>query len=137
MRDDMLQVAELLASTNVGGITQGYEEDIIASLEEMIEALQKAQEDLEKQREQQQQQQQTVSPEDMPLVDQLAEIKMIRALQMRVNTRTVRYAGMLTDGDDLVGQAQTEDLRRALERLSDKQQRVQRVTRDIVLGKNR
>ena len=41
----------------------------------------------------------------MPLVDQLAELKMIRALQMRVNKRTVRYARLLEDIDDPAGQA--------------------------------
>jgi hypothetical protein len=138
MRDDMVQVADLLAASKTGVVTQGYEEDIIASLEEMIEALQQAQEDLEEKKEKNKQKpQRKVSPEDMPLVSQLAEIKMIRSLQMRVNTRTQRYARMLENVDDPIGQAEDEDLIMALERLAEKQQRIHRVTRDIVLGKNK
>ena len=45
MRDDMQQVVERLAQAKVGKITQGIEEDIIAALKEMIEALKKAQKD--------------------------------------------------------------------------------------------
>ena len=106
-------------------------------LEEMIAALQQAQRDLEEQQQQQPQQPQPMEAEDMPLVDRLAELKMIRALQMRVNTRTQRCAQMLADMDDPVGQAQDEDLRQALIQLGARQQRIHEVTRDIVLGKNR
>jgi hypothetical protein len=134
MRDDMQQVADRLSGTKIGVLTQGLEEEIIASLEEMIESLQKAQKDLEEQ--QQQQQQQQGQPGDKPLVDKIAELKMIRALQMRVNTRTTRYSRLLEDSDDPVGQAEDEDLRQSLGKLGERQERIQRVTYDIVLGKN-
>ncbi len=74
--------------------TQGLEEDIIAALEEMIEALQKAQKEMEDQKQQQQQQQQQ-GKQDKPLIDQIAELKMIRSLQLRVNRRTQRYADLI------------------------------------------
>ncbi len=135
MRDDMQQVADRLDAAKVEGITQGIEQDIIAALQEMIEALQKAQKDLEKQK--QQQQAQPGEPQDMPLVDAIAELKMIRALQMRVNTRTQRYARLLDDGEDPVGQATDKDLREALAKLAERQETIYRLTRDIVLGKNR
>ena len=44
MRDDMQQVVSRLAGANVGKITQGIEEDVIAALKDMIAALKKAQE---------------------------------------------------------------------------------------------
>ncbi|HEU0069070.1 MAG TPA: hypothetical protein VFQ26_07425, partial [Nitrospiraceae bacterium] len=135
MRDDMQQVADRLSTTKLGTITQGIEEEIIAALEEMVEALQKAQQDLEKQKQQQQKQQQG-QPGEKPLVDQIAELKMIRALQMRVNTRTERYSRLLADADDPVGLAEDEELRESLIKLGERQQRVQEVTRDIVVGKN-
>jgi hypothetical protein len=135
MRDDMEQVADRLDAAKVEGITQGIEQDIIAALQEMIEALQKAQKDMEKQK--QQQQAQPGEPQDMPLVDAIAELKMIRALQMRVNTRTQRYAQLLDDGEDPVGQATDQDLREALAKLAERQETIYRLTRDIVLGKNR
>lgn len=135
MRDDMQQAADRLDAAKVESITQGIEQDIIAALQEMIEALQKAQKDLEKQR-QQQQQARPGQPQDMPLVDAIAELKMIRALQMRVNTRTQRYARLLKDAEDPVGQATDQDLREALAKLAERQETIYRLTRDIVLGKN-
>jgi hypothetical protein len=135
MRDDMQQVADRLDAAKVESITQGIEQDIIAALQEMIEALQKAQKDMEKQK--QQQQAQPGQPQDMPLVDAIAELKMIRALQMRVNTRTQRYARLLDNGEDPVGQATDQDLREALAKLAERQETIYRLTRDIVLGKNR
>ena len=48
MRADMQQVVDRLSQAKVGQVTQGIELDIIATLEEMIDALKKAQKDLEK-----------------------------------------------------------------------------------------
>jgi hypothetical protein len=135
MQEDMEQVAERLADAKVDDITIGTEEDIIAALEELIEALQKAQQDLEEQQQQQQQQQQ--QDQEQPLVDQIAELKMIKALQERVNKRTVRYSRLLEDDQDPVGQAESADLVDALRKLGERQQDVFRITRDIVLGKNK
>ena len=137
MRDDMQQVADQLSSTKIGTLTQGIEEEIISTLEEMIAALQQAQQDLEekKQQEQQQQKQMQRSGEE-PLVDQIAELKMIRALQMRVNTRTTRFSRLLENSDDLVGEPDDEELRESIVKLSERQDRIHQVTSDIVLGKN-
>ncbi len=137
MRDEMENVADRLATVKVGLITQTAEEEIIAALEDMIAALEQAQQDLVENRQQRQQPPQPVDPMDMPLVDKLAELKMIRALQVRVNTRTQRYARLLENGDDLVGQALDQDLRDALLQLAERQDRIYRVTHDLVIGKNR
>ena len=47
MRQDMQQIVERLAEAKVGKVTQGVEKDVIAALEEMLDALKKAQKDLE------------------------------------------------------------------------------------------
>jgi septum formation topological specificity factor MinE len=135
MHEDMLAVVNRLAEVKVDDITIGYEEDIIAALEELILALQKAQQDLEQQQQQQQQQEQQ-QQQDQPLVDELAELKMIKSLQERVNKRTVRFARLLDDDQDAVGQAEAAELVDALQKLSDRQQEIFRITRDLVLGKN-
>jgi hypothetical protein len=137
MRDDMQQVADRLTAVKVDGITQGIEEDIIQALEEIIESLQQAQQDQKDNQQQNSQQNMAGQPQEQPLVDQIAELKMIRALQMRVNTRTDRYAQLLDDIDDPKGQATDDELLQALNRLAEREQRVHRITRDIVLGKNR
>ena len=136
MRDDMFQVVERLAQTQVGQVTQGIEQDIIRSLEEMIEALQRAQQEREEQQQQQQQQGSGQSP-DQALIDILAELKMIKAMEQRVYKRTERYARLLDDQEDLAGQATQPDLHSAIRQLGERQRRIHKITRDIVLGKNK
>ena len=66
------------------------------------------------------------------MVDSLAELKMIRSLQMRVNTRTERFARLLTEGAE---EAEEPELMAALERLADRQRAIERAARDIVGGR--
>jgi hypothetical protein len=135
MRDDMQQVADRLDAANVGRITQSIEEDIIAALEEMIAALQKAQQDRDKRKDKPPPSQ--AQSQEEALVDSLSELRMIKALQLRVNTRTQRYSRLLSNADDPTGQATDQELRDALGKLAEKQERIYRITRDLVLGKNR
>ncbi|NOY29832.1 MAG: hypothetical protein GXP28_06540 [Planctomycetes bacterium] len=128
-REDMQAVAERLADVKLGLLTQGLEEDIIATLEEILSALQQA---IKKLREQQSQQKPGKGqPGEQPLVDQLAELRMIRALQMRINRRTKRYGEML-DGE----QALEAELLEALDRLALRQERVFEATHDLDTGRN-
>ena len=130
IRDDMFTVRDHLAEAKVGEITQGVEKDIIAALEEMIAALQKAQKEMEN-KNQQQPPNSDGGESELPLVDTLSELKMIRALQMRVNTRTKRYAEMTK-----TEQVDQPDLLAALKQLAEREQRIHKVTRDIVVGRN-
>jgi hypothetical protein len=136
MKEDMDQVTERLARVKIDRITQLIEEDIIAALEEMIEALQKAQQEPQEMPPSDGPPPPPGPPQDQPLVDAIAELKMIRALQVRVNTRTTRYARLLENEDDPVGQADDADLQDALRRLGIREDKIHRITRDIVLGKN-
>jgi hypothetical protein len=131
MRTDMQQIVVRLARAEVGTITQGIEEDVIAALEEMIAALEKAIQDRDQNRQQPPPQQQQGQPGDQPLVDQLAELRMIRALQVRVNRRTDRYSKLLEGG-----QADKGEMLDALQRLAERQAQIHRVTRDLAVGKN-
>ncbi len=131
LRSDIEAVVGYLARFKVDTITQGVEEDIIAAIEEMIAALQKAQKQQQDQKGKPQPGQ--GGPQDPPLLDQLAELKMIRALQMRVNTRTQKY-NKLVDGAE--GAADKPDLVEALRGLADRERRIFDRTRDIVTGRN-
>lgn len=137
--DDMRQTADRLNQGKVDSITQGLEEEIIASLEELLQALEQAQQKLEEQKQQQQPppQQPQGGQQSQPLVDAIQELKMIKSLQLRVNKRTDRYAKMLKAEEDPVGQANTKDLLDALDKLSDRQQQVFEIVREIVLGRNK
>jgi len=130
MRQDMQQVVQRLAEGKVNNITQSVEAEIVAALEEMIEALKKAQKKLEDQRQRQQPQQ--GEPSAPPLVAALAALKMLRALQVRVNSRTQRYTKLIS-GE----QADSQELREAIQGLAERQQRIYQITRDLELGKNR
>ncbi len=130
LQDDVEDVVQRLAEAKVGRITQGVQEDIIAALEEIIEALKKAMKDLEDQQPPPGEGMEG-QPAEMPLVDVLAELKMIRALQMRVNQRTERYSKLI-EGE----QAENPEIVERLQQLAERQLRVYRVTRDLHLGRN-
>lgn len=131
MRDDMQQVVERLAQVKLGQVTQNIEEDILAALKEMIEALKKAQKDQAARKTPPGQTPPPGQPQDPPLVDVLSELKMIRALQMRVNTRTARITKML-DGE----QADNAELVGVIRILAERQRRIFRITSDLQMGKN-
>lgn len=130
MRDDLLTVTRRLERADVGELTQALEKDILESLEELILSLQK---EMEKQQQQQgqQQQQQQGQPQNQALVDELSELKMLRALQYRINRRT-RQLGRLIDGE----QANDPDLVGQLQGLADRQDRLREATRNLVTERN-
>ena len=130
MREDMQQVVERLTDAKVGALTQEIEQDVIAALEETIAALEKALKDHEKNRTPPGQMPAGELPEP-PLVDKLAELKMIRSLQVRINRRTKRYAEMIA-----TDHAETPEMIEALSRLAERQKRVYQATTDLSQGKN-
>ena len=130
-REDMQQVVARLAAARVGSVTLAIEEDIVLALEEMLEAVRQAMEDAE-QRRQNAQQGQPGMPQDPSLIDALAELRMIRSLQLRVNTRTARYSEMIKGKH-----AETPELLEALRRLAERQDSVYRITNDLEAGRNR
>ncbi|TWU27242.1 hypothetical protein [Bythopirellula polymerisocia] len=130
VREDMQTVASRLRSVKTDKITQAVEQDIIETLEEMLAALQQALKELrEKQSSQQSGEGQ---PGEQPLVDQLAELRMIRALQNRVNRRTEFYDSILK-GE----QAMDLELLEALDKLAERQHHIFEATRDLYQGVNR
>jgi hypothetical protein len=128
MRDNMQAVVSRLQRGDTADTTQLLERMVVESLEEIIFALQR---EMEKQDEQQQQQQQQQQPTDPSLVDQLAELKMIRSLQNQVNRLTRQY-GLEIEGE----QATTPDDLQFLRSLAGRQQRIQEATYDLSIGKN-
>ena len=127
VRDDAKNVARRLGKADVGAVTQVIEQDIIAALKDMIEALKKAQADLKSGQSQPGQSQ----PQNQKLIDLLAELKMIRAMQVRVNSRTKVYAQKYT-GE----QASEPDIQKELGELAQRQLKIFDVTNNIAKGKN-
>ncbi|HBL42383.1 MAG TPA: hypothetical protein DDZ90_03205 [Planctomycetaceae bacterium] len=132
VREDVQNVSYRLNRVQVDELTQGIEKDIISSLEEMIEALQKEMDKSDEEKKKQQQQQQQGSPEDQALIDMLAEIKMLRSLQLRVNNRTRRIEKLaLEEG------ANQADIQEQLQKLANRQTRIQNATYILATGKNK
>jgi hypothetical protein len=130
VHDDSGQAATRLARGDAGRDTISLLGEIVIGLEEMLAAVERARED---------QQDAAAAPAggrpgeagEQPLVDKLAELKMLRSLQARVNARTQRLARLL-DADDTP--VTGTDLRAALARLADRQRQIERAARDIVEG---
>lgn len=127
MCGSMRQVVARLEGADVGKTTQLIETMIVESLEEMIVALQKELDD-KKDSEKQDQQQQQGGQQEQSLVDQLAELKMIRSLQSAVNRMTEQFDAALAE--EANGDATAEDEEFLLD-LARRQQRIQQITYEL------
>ena len=118
VREDMKHVQRRLEIADVADVTQAVEKDIIASLEEMIDALKKAIT----------QNKGSGTPKEGPpppnadqkLLDKIAELKMIRSLQKRINDRTTLIGNLYPKQE----QAPDFNLRLQLQELAGRQERI-------------
>jgi len=96
----------------------------------MIKALEKAKKDLDdKKQDPKKQDPKDQPPQDQKLLDKIAELKMIKAMQLRVNARTELY------GKTYLGeQAMTEPIRIELRELAGRQERIFEVTNKMAKG---
>jgi hypothetical protein len=131
VREDMKHVQRRLGVVDAGVVTQAIEKDIVETLKEMIEALKKARQELDNKKSPPSNSP-PPPPQDQKLLDLIAELKMIRSMQIRVNTRTKIY------GDQYQGeQAGEPTIVRELRNLSERQERIYEVTNKIAKGDNR
>jgi hypothetical protein len=131
VKQDMVAVQRRLSAAVVDKETQAIEENIISLLKEMVLALKKAQQDI------QQQQNQPPPPPGQPrpnqqrLLDLIAELKLIRSLQVQVNSRTKMY------GEKYQGEQAGDPLIQAeLKQLSARQAKLQEMLNKIASGNN-
>jgi hypothetical protein len=134
VRDDMLTIARRLSGNDVGEFTQSMERDVIEALEEMVTALQNEIEKRQKGNENRRSPrgQSGQSDSEKELVQQLAELKMLRSLQFRVNRRT-KQIGRLIVGE----QAGNDKLLQDLSKLARRQAEIQEATYILATGRNR
>jgi len=124
LRDDLGQVHRLLADEKTHAYTRTLQREIERTLEELIAALQK-QRDEQAQRPQppSQNPQQQQMP---PLVDPVAELKMLRAAQMRIN-RLTRALDAQRRKDRL-----DPTLKRDIQRTAERQREVAEMTLEMI-----
>jgi hypothetical protein len=133
VREDMKHVQRRLDITDVAGVTQAIEKDIIDTLKEMIDALKKAQQEIQNKKNPPPGQPPPPNPNaDQKLLDQIAELKMIRSLQVKLNSRTTTY-GRMYPGE----QAREPNIRREVIQLGDRQERIFDITNRIAKGDNK
>lgn len=116
---DMRTISERLRSSKAGTLTQTLETDVVEALKELIEATQREMQEM-KSEERQQQQPSSGEQKQRSLVELMAEIKVLRSLQLRVNRRTLQIDELMAEetGDD------RDDLLLQLEELTARQQRL-------------
>jgi len=143
VKKDMEVVVARLGKTDTGKVTVQVENDIIETLKEMIDALKKAQRDAKNPPKQGKPGQKGM-PQDQKLIDMLAELKMIYAMQRRVNSRTElygkQYKGEQAPPPDKAKSTKERDhyemIQKELKDLSNRQEKIGKVTKDIATGKN-
>ncbi|MEM9825935.1 MAG: hypothetical protein AAF958_05075 [Planctomycetota bacterium] len=133
IRQDTETAAEMLSQSKIDSLCQGVQNDVIAGLEEMIDALVKAQRDLEKEKKQREQgkPQQGGGSQEKPLVEVIAELKLIRSMETRIQKSTQRYSQTLDSGETAAGEVLP-----LLQDLAQRQSRLYKITRDLVLRRN-
>ena len=132
---DAQSVSKKLSEGDVSALTRSIEDEIIGALEEMLDSLKQVQKkrDEKKKQSDQQQQQQSSNQEDEPLVDSIAELKLLKTLQLRINRRTQSLAKQTNNQEDIVGQIGDPGLLIELDELAGRQQKIHEVTRDILI----
>lgn len=132
---DMDTIHSRLERTDVGTVTQTIENDVIATLQDIIKALEKAL--------QEPQEGQGGGggggKKDPKLVSFLQQLKMILAMQRRINQRTELYgktyhgeqAPIPENAKDAKEKELIKRVRKELTDLSDRQERLSKVTREV------
>ena len=145
VRGDMINVAGRLRKTDVGTVTVAVENDIISTLQEMVEALKQTRKNNQSPPMPPPPPGEQGPPPDQKLISQIAELKMIRSMQMKVNNRTTLY-GKEYPGEQAPAPAQAkteaerehhEMIQRELKELATSQEKIGKVTDDISKGKNK
>jgi hypothetical protein len=143
VRDDMMAVKVRLDQTNTDIVTVQTENDIIATLDEMIDALKKAIKQA-KPKPPQPPKPGGGKPPPQKLLDEIAELKMIRSMQDKVNRRTELYGKQYpkeqtplpeTVKDEKI-KLQVQTIVDELQKLSKRQDEIHKITDDIAKGKN-
>ncbi|MBT4885878.1 MAG: hypothetical protein HON07_01530, partial [Planctomycetaceae bacterium] len=100
IREDSTMAAGRLKESDYSQFTQGIIEDLVASLEELLSALERAEREQQDRQQQGQARGRPAKPGEQPLVDNIAELKMLRILQTRVNGKTSRFSALLNKGSE-------------------------------------
>ena len=122
--EDLTNVQNLLAKKKAGPLTQSVQKGIEKSLEELVDALQK-----EKSRRKKKKGsggKGESGGKKPPLVPPVAELKMLRSLQVQINKRT-----LVLDASDRSGETSTTELKLQHKIVAKRQSRVAKTTTEL------
>ncbi|MFN9283681.1 MAG: hypothetical protein ACK5YX_08295 [Planctomyces sp.] len=123
---DMNSVAEWMQQSNVSELTISVQRDILESLKQLVETMQREMQQMQE-RQQQENQQQQQGQQQSPLVDLIAEIRMLRNLQLQVNRRTKRVDDLLEGASD----SERATLLKQVSELAERQQKLFESAKDL------
>jgi hypothetical protein len=109
VRDDMKSLEIRLRKTNVGNVTMAYDNDIIETLQDMVDALKKSPKE-EKQRPKEAKPGGPDTPQAQKPLGAIQELKLIRAMQIHINRRIEMYSGASDDTDATTRQQELKNL---------------------------
>ena len=128
---DMQQVRDLLLELETDSFTQFLQKSVVVDIERMMASLEEQLEVMKRQRQQQQQQQQDQQQpqqQNEALVSMLAELLMLKNLQLEINRQTGQLEDLRQSND---GSSDSEQWSRALDRLQQRQGNVGRLVVEL------
>ena len=131
---DMQQVRDLLLELETDSFTQFLQKGVVVDIERMIASLEEQLEVMKRQRQQQEQQQQEQQQQQQPqqqneaLVSMLAELLMLKNLQLEINRQTGQLEDLRQSND---GSSDSGQWSRALDRLQQRQGNVGRLVVEL------
>ena len=146
VRRDMLTVKDHLGQTDTGAVTQGVEDEIIRNLTDMVEALKKQREaNKNKGPKQPPMPGQPQQKGEDPLVDIIAQLKLLRSMQKGVQDRTglyhKEYDGEQAPAPDAAKDSKQrkhyEMIQKEMKELADNEARISKILKDMLTGKDR
>ncbi len=146
VRKDMLTVKDHLGQTDTGAVTQGVEDEIIRNLTDMVEALKKQREaNKNKGPKPPPSPSQPKQPGEDPLVDIIAQLKLLRSMQKGVQDRTDLYhkeydgeqAPAVDAAKDSKQRQHYEMIQKEMKEHADNEARISKIIKDMLTGKNR
>lgn len=120
--EDMNSSANRLGQSLVGAVTQVIQKEILETLEQLLDAVKKMQQE----NEQGQQSGDSQDGGEPPLLPESAELRLLRASQERVNTRTITIETSLAQGEESPQNAES-----ALKKLSVRQGECLDIAKDM------
>jgi len=126
VKGDMEAIQKRLNEARVGEDTQQIEQDVIDQLKMMQEALKKAKQELENKPSDPKPNDPNANKPPQKLLDLLNELKLVKAQQEQVNTRTVMH-----NKKDPGEQAKDPLVQGELKQLSERQKKLQKMIHDI------